>query len=136
MLMHEVGDAVFWLDTDDNIDEKDAIGGILMVAETVGRKYLDRQVYRRLRSETYRSILRRIGRLPLGTSFQRKEILEKIPEKERKTFDNFLQRIKRLGVIKETEIRGEYRFMNQLYHLYVELEALRAEKGKGAINGR
>jgi len=128
MLMHEVGDAVFWLDTDNCIDEKDAIGGIVEAAGIVGRKYLDPQVYRALRSETYRSILRRVGKLPLGTSFQRKDILEKVPDKERKTFDNFLRRIKRLGIISETEIRGEYRFVNQLYHLYVGLEALRAEK--------
>ena len=136
MLMHEVGDAVFWLDTDDSIDEDDAIDGILEAAEVVGRKYLDPQVYRALRSDTYRSILRRIGKFPLGTSFQRKDILEKVPNREQKTFDNFLRRIKRLGIISETEIRGEYRFINQLYHLYVGLEALRAEKGKKRANKR
>jgi len=136
MLMHEVGDAVFWLDTDNYIDENDTIGGILEAAGIVGRKYLDPQIYRVLRSETYRSILRRIGKLPLGTNFQRKDILEKVPEKERKTFDNFLRRIKRLGIINETEMRGEYKFVNQLYHLYVGIEALRAEKEKRGSNKR
>ena len=123
MLMHEVGDAIFWLDTDNRIDEKDAISGILEAAEVVGKKYLDPQVYRALRSETYRSILRRIGKLPLGKSFRRQDILEKVPEREQRTFDNFIQRTKRLGIISETEVRGEYRFINQLYHLYVLLEA-------------
>lgn len=130
MLMHEVGDAIFWQDTDGRIDEKDAKAGLLEAAENVGKKYLDPQVYKAIGSETYRSILRKIGKLPLGTKFQRKEILEKMTEEERKTFDNFLQRIKKLGIINETEIRGEYRFINQLYHLYVWLEAFRAEKEK------
>jgi hypothetical protein len=128
MLMHEVGDAIFWQDTDNHIDENDAKDGILYAAESVGKKYLDPQVYRAIGSETYRSILRKIGRVPLGTKFQRKEILEKMTEVERKTFDNFLQRIKRLGIISETELRGEYRFINQLYHLYVMLEAFKSEK--------
>ena len=136
MLMHEVGDAIFWLDTDDSINEDDAIGGILEAAEVVGRKYLDPQVYQALRSDTYRSILRRIGKFPLGTSFQRKDILERVPNREQKTFDNFLRRIKRLGIISETEFRGEYKFINQLYHLYVGIEALRAEKGKRSANKR
>jgi len=128
MLMHEVGDAIFWRDTDSVIDGDDAKTGILEAAETVGRKYLIPQVYRALRSATYRSILRRIAESPLGESFQRKEVLEKMPEKERKSFDSFVRRIKKLGIIGETEVRGEYRFINQLYHLYVWLEAFRAEK--------
>lgn len=136
MLMHEVGDAIFWLDKDDYIDEKDATNGIFVAADVVGRKYLDSQVYRELRSETHRSILRRIGKLPLGTSFKRKAILERVPDRERKTFDNFIRRTKRLGIIGETEIRGEYRFINQLYHLYVWLEAFRAEKESKGSNKR
>lgn len=130
MLMHEVGDAIFWTDTDGHIDENDARGGLLEAAENVGKKYLDPQVYKAIGSETYRSILRKIGRLPLGTKFQRKEILAKMTDEERRTFDNFLQRIKKLGIISETEIRGEYRFVNQPYHLYVMLEAFKSEKEK------
>ena len=130
MLMHEVGDTVFWKNTDDKIDENDARDGILGVAENVGKKYLDPQVYHAIGSETYRNILRKIGQLPLGAKFQRKEILAKMTEVERKTFDNFLQRIKKLGTINETEVRGEYKFVNQLYHLYVMLEAFKFEKGK------
>ncbi len=132
MLMHEVGDAAFWLDTDDSIDEKDARGGIIQAAESVGRRYLDPQVYRALRSETYRSILRTLGSLPLGRSFRREDILQKMPTRQQKGFDNFLQRIKRIGLIAPTEVRGEYRFVNQLYHLYVRLEAYSAEAYRAA----
>lgn len=43
----------------------------------------------------------------LGQNFKRKEILDKVSEKERKIIDNFLRRIKKLGIIGETETRGE-----------------------------
>jgi AAA+ ATPase superfamily predicted ATPase len=128
MLMHEVGDAIFWLDDDNNIDKMDALSGIIEASENIGKKYLDPQVYRALRSDTYRSILRRIGKLPVGAKFQRKDLLGKVPSKEKQAFDNFLRRIEKLDVIRKTENRGEYIFINQLYHLYVGLETLRAEK--------
>jgi AAA+ ATPase superfamily predicted ATPase len=124
MLMHEMGDAMFWADTDRHIDLNDAGDGMIKAALNVGEKYLDPQVYGVIRSQTYRSILRKMGKLDLGTEFKRKDVLENLTAEERKTFDNFLQKIKRLGVISETEVYGQYRFINQLYHLYVRLEAL------------
>jgi AAA+ ATPase superfamily predicted ATPase len=127
MLMHEVGDAVFWEDTDNFIDTDDAGRGIIRAVENIGRKYLDPQIYRAMRSRTYRTILRKIGKLPLGTDFLRKDIREKMSEKERKNFDNFLRRIKKLGMITDGEARGEYRFISQLYHIYVLLEGAKAE---------
>jgi len=134
MLMHEVGDAVFWQDTDNSIDGGDAARGIFDTAENVGKKYLDPRVYRALRGQSYRSILRRIGKLPLGSSFHRQDVLGMLPDKERKTFDNFLRRIKGMGVIAEGEVRGEYRFVNDLFHLYIQLEAHRAEKESRSPN--
>jgi len=128
MLMHEVGDAIFWEDTDRFIDNDDAWKGILQALENIGRKYLAPQIYRALRSDTYRTILRKIGNIPLGTNFLRKEIREKISNSERKSFDNFLRRIKKLGMITDGEKRGEYRFVNQLFHLYVLLQGVRPER--------
>jgi len=128
MLMHEIGDAVFWQDTDRSVDSADGEKGIIIASENVGRKYLDPQVYRTIGSETYRSILRKLGQLPFK-GFQRQRILERMTETERKTFDNFLRKMKKLGMICETEVRGEYRFTNKLYHLYVMLEAFKALKG-------
>ncbi len=130
VLMHEIGDAVFWEDADDRVDQEDAIVGTIVAAENVGRKYLDPHVYRALRSETYRSILRTIGKQPLATTFQRKRVLAQLPETDRKGFDNFLRRITKLGVVRRTEVPGEYTFVNQLYHLYVRMEAFRAERDR------
>ncbi|MDZ7262706.1 MAG: hypothetical protein ONB05_11455, partial [candidate division KSB1 bacterium] len=112
------------------IDETDALEGIFVAADNVGRKYLAPQVYQALRSKAYHSILRKLGKLRLGTSFVHKELQEKLSSEEQKKFDNFLKRARELGVIVREEERGEYRFANQLYHLYVMSEALRAEKGR------
>ena len=124
MLMHELGDAIFWLDKDNHIDKGDALSGLFEAAKIVGKKYLDPQVYQVLKSETYRPILKKIGKIPLGKRFQRKNILENASEKESKTFDNFLFKLKTLGIINKTENRGEYKFANMLYHLYIGFGAI------------
>ncbi len=128
MLMHEVGDAIYWNNSDEHIDKKDAQSGILIAAKNVGMKYLDPHVYRTLRSETYRSILRKIAKLEIGTIFHRKEILGKINKSERGKLDNFIKKMKDLGIIRGTDAFGEYVFANQLYHLYFWLEAYSADK--------
>jgi len=124
MLMHEIGDAVFWQDTDSNIDIRDAKQGIEEAARTVGKKYIDPQISKVLRSKTYSSILWRIGKkLPIGGAFKRQELLKEIPADEQKNLDNFLNRIKKLGIVDDAEVKGEYRFVNPLFHLYVWYEA-------------
>ena len=130
MLMHEIGDAVFWQNTDDSIDIKDAKSGITEAAKIVGRKYIGAQVSSIFRSETYASILLRMGKkVPIGATFKRQELLkENAPEKEQKNLDNFLSKIKKLGIMDDAEVRGEYRFVNPLYHLYVWYEARKTSK--------
>lgn len=125
MLMHEVGDAVFWQDSDNHIDTIDARKGITEAARNVGRKFIGTQVSNVLRNRTYSSILMRMGKkLPIGATFKRQELLKQnASEKEIKNLDNFLNKIKKLGIMKDAEGRGEYIFVNPLYHLYLWYEA-------------
>ncbi len=134
MLMHEVGDSVFWQDTDYNVDESDAINGIREAARSVGKKYIDPQVSKVLRNKTYNSILSKISQIPsgFGATFERQEVLDTIPEKERKNLDNFLQRSRKLGIIEAGETRGEYKFVNPLYHLYIWYEAKNGISSSGS----
>jgi len=99
-----------------------------------GRKYIDPQISNVLRSKTYSSILWRIGKkLPIGVTLKRQELLkENAPEKERKNLDNFLNKIKKLGIMQDADVRGEYRFVNPLYHLYLWYEAKNKIKNKTA----
>lgn len=131
ILMHEIGDAVFWWDEDGRIDEKDAAYGIFDAADRIGKKYLDPKVYRTIRSERYRSILRKLGGSEEPISFfRKKEIESKLNEEERKVFNNFLQKMKKLGIIvPDIEAsRGSYRFVNELYPVYIWMENQRFKK--------
>lgn len=124
MLMHEVGDAIFWQDTDNYIDEGDALAGIMEAAQVVGRKYIAPKVSSLLKSKTYASILQIIHKkAPLGGMFSRQQILEATPAGGQKNLDNFLKRSRELGIIEVREARGEYKFVNPLHQLYVWYEA-------------
>lgn len=127
-LMHEIGDAVFWIDSNRDIDTDDANAGVIEAAENVGRKYLDRQVYDAVRSRTYVSILRKLARTPLGSVIRRAEALASMSDTEKRNFDNFVTRMRSLGVLGPGEERGTYTFASELYRLYFFLEALRASR--------
>jgi len=130
LLMHEIGDATFWADEDSVIDEDDAVGGILNAAEAVGKKYLDPKVYRAIRSERYRSILRKLGgEYKFAETFKKKEVEANLTELEKKVFHNFLIKMRKLGVI-ESDLEsgsGAYRFVNEMYPLYIWRESERSK---------
>jgi hypothetical protein len=124
ILMHEIGDSVFWGFTNDSVTKSTAVKGVIEAADRIGKKYLDPKVYRAVRSERYRSILRKIGE-DIKMGFHKRDILEKLKEKEQKVFDNFLKRLIDLGIIiKDIEKgRGHYKFVNDLYSIYIWLES-------------
>lgn len=122
VMWHELGEAVFWADEDERIDFRDVGVGIVEAADNVGRKYLKRQLYDELRSDVYRNILDYIGTVPLGVPIERKIALSHLSEREARNFDNFVQKMRNLGVLKQGDARGEYRFTSFLYHFYVFLQ--------------
>lgn len=130
MLMHEVGDAVFWQDKDNYIDGGDALGGILEAAQIVGKKYVDPQISSLLKSKRYASILSKISWMELGGTFARQDIFKWVPEKEQNNLDNFLRRSRELGIIEAAGTRGEYKFVNPLYHLYMDFRRMELETSK------
>ena len=129
-IMHIIGDAVFWIDRDNVVDINDAFQGILIAAEDIGKKFVDQQVYRALRSKDYHSILNKLGRANFDLAFKKKDIEEHLTSSERKKFNNFLQRMKKLKVIKSGDERGEYIFTNRLIRLYILLNSIEQETKK------
>lgn len=130
ILMQEIGDAVFWEDIDCHIDLNDATDGIISAAERIGKKYLDPKVYRAIRSTRYKSILRKLGEDPIGIAFTKREIEEKLDENEKKVFHNFLTKMRELGIIISDKERGKgsYKFVNNLYPVYIYLESQRYKR--------
>ena len=128
VLAHEIGDAVFKIDLDDHVSESDVLAGALTAAEIVGRKHLEPQVFQAIRSERYRAILRKVPAEPFDIGFKRSDLKQGLNAQEINVLDNFLTRMKKLGVIHPDPEggRGAYRFNNHLHYLYFWLEAERA----------
>lgn len=125
ILMHEIGDAVYLLDDDSNIDIKDAVLGIVSAAEQIGRKYLDPKVYRAIRSERYRTILRKLGDEFKDMCFRKQEMERMLSESEKKVFHNFLRRMTELGILVHDREGGpgSYRYVNNIYPIYIRMES-------------
>lgn len=132
IMMQEIGDATYRKDSDAHIDKEDAFRGILSAATVIGEKYLSPKVYRTIRSKPYRSILRKMGQKGIDTRFNRKEISEVLNAEEIRVFDNFLRKMKELGIIVNDieEGRGHYKYINALYPVYISMESL-AYQNKG-----
>jgi len=123
VLAHEIGDAVFKADMDNQIDSNDAARGIDIAADIVGRKHLEPQVFRVIRSGRYRTILGKVGKDFFGFSFQRSKVRSHLNKDEVRVFDNFLRRMTDLGVVVREPEKGAgyYRFSNFLHYLYFSI---------------
>ncbi|MCE2557900.1 MAG: ATP-binding protein [Acidobacteria bacterium] len=126
VLAHEIGDAVWRTARTREVRTTDVSSGIAAAAEVIGRKLLEPRIFRAVRSERYRAILRRIAAVP-RTRFTRAELLERLPEEEKRVLDAFLRRMKALGALQsDPQVKGGYRFPNRLHALYFFAEASRA----------
>jgi hypothetical protein len=131
-IMHLIGDSAFWLDKDGKIDEDDAIEAAIAAAEEVGRKYVDQQIYKALQSSDYRSILAKVGELSASRmNFQREEVVKGLSQDQKRKFDNFLQKMKTLNVIRSGDVRGEYIFNIRMVRFYIWLKTRRDQGAKG-----
>ena len=128
ILAHEIGDAVWRTARGLEINSREVREGILTAADLIGWKLVKAQVFRAICSERYRSILRkRAGALRMR--FRRSEVMERLSDNERKVMDNFLRRMKSLGVLEtDPEGKGRYRFPNLLHMLYFWMESQRVSR--------
>ncbi len=128
ILMQEIGDAVYATDADSKVDIHDATTGILMAASRIGYRYLEPRVYKTVRSPRYRSILRKLGRHGIRRNFTRREVESWLTEGEKRVFNNFLRRMRELGIIERDPEGGPgaYRFVNEIYPVYIWMEAARS----------
>ena len=126
VMMQEIGDAVFWEDRDGVVSFSDATGGITSAAVNVGRKYLKPNVYDALRSERYQTIIRKLPADSSRQGFTRRQVAERLTSEELRVFDNFLRRLRELGVVEADPQggRGAYRYTNQIFLIYMWLMTL------------
>lgn len=119
-MMHEIGDAVFWLvDVEKLIIDSDiASKGVIQAGHEIGRKYLQPH---NIKSEAYKSILRKLGKNGF-IEFTIEDLKSILDEDEKKKITAFLSRCKKLGIIVQKEGRGAYKFVNNLYPIYYAIE--------------
>ena len=110
-ILHMLGDQAFWIDQDGVIDVDDANSALIQAAADFTSRYVGPQILAELRSAAYRSILTKIAGVdPLQPSFQKSAIADGLEESERRKLDNFLQRMKRLNVLRQGSDKGEWVF--------------------------
>ncbi|MBF0291249.1 MAG: ATP-binding protein [Nitrospinae bacterium] len=124
-IMHEIGDAAFWTDTDGVIDRLDTFSALKVAAEAIGKKYVDQQVYNAIKSKDYHSILNKIAEITsfVSVTFKKTDVLSTLTETEKGKFNNFLTKMRELNVIKPGGNRGEYMFTVRMVHLYILMQS-------------
>ncbi len=131
VLAHEIGDAVWRRAKDLEIESEAIEDGIFTAADIIGRKFLEPQVFRAIRSDRYRLILRKAASKRRGIHFKKSVLEEHLTDEEKKVLGNFLRKMKQLGALTEDpEVRGGYRFQNHLHALYFSMESQRAQQGR------
>lgn len=123
VLAHEIGDAAFRFANEPVISESDATAAVVRAANVVGHKYFAPQVFDRVRSARYRSLLRRIPQEAPSGRFKRSDILSVLDAGERASLDNFLRVMRQIDVLERDPDRGpgHYRFTSNLHFLYLLL---------------
>jgi len=119
--MHEIGDAVFLVNSDDIISIDDAVKGLKNAARNIGTRYIEHKIFRTLNSSRYRSILEKLPQI--GPSFSSSEVRELLSKNEYKVFQNFLRRARELGIILLGDKKGEYNFSDPMTWLYLRFFA-------------
>lgn len=122
-VMHEIGDAAYFLDLDAKVDLDDARKAIEQAAFEVGRKYVEPEVVDALKSRSYRSLLDKLASIE-GDEFTRDALVAESTDDEARKVDNFLRRLKKLNVIRPGESPGEYAFNVRMFHAYLSLRRL------------
>lgn len=125
-ILQVIGDAAYFRNESGKIDLAEAIDSVFEASEEVGRKFVDQQVLRALRSEDYKSILDRLAIQTgpmLHEPFTRRAVSESLSEGERRKLDNCLRKLRDLNVIRSTGRPGEYEFVVEMVRLYLVLSA-------------
>ncbi len=103
---------------------------VISSAKSQKEKFLDQQVLRTLRSRDYHSILEKMSKMSFDLSFRKIDLERELSDSEKKKCNNFLQRMKKLGVLRSGDTQGEYIFNSRLVRLYILLNSIKKNVDK------
>ena len=124
-IMQLIGNAAYWLDRDGRVDAVDAFKAVVSAADEVGKRYVNEQVYAALRSPDYHSILAKIADAAAADRFVKRNVEKGLTEGERRKFNNFLQRMQKLKVLRRGGVQGEYVFNMRMVEFYISTRSTR-----------
>ncbi|MDR0910990.1 MAG: KAP family NTPase [Methanobrevibacter sp.] len=127
-MMQEIGEGVFWEDSDNIIDENDALKGIFEAGMQIGKKFIRPEIDSSIYSPKYRSILLKMGEHAI-ISFKKSNFEKYLNDEEKKVFPDFLKKAKQLKILEQERARsGEYKFPNMLYPVYLAILSIKNDK--------
>jgi hypothetical protein len=132
-MMHEIGDAIFWVDNDFIISDEDALEGILNAGNQIGDKYLKPVIDSKIRSDKYLSMFKKLGDhafFSINDGFTKKDLGDVLNEEEMNAFNDFYNRAKHLGIMELASAKkiGTYKFTNNLYPVYFMIQNLASKQ--------
>lgn len=135
-MMQIIGDAAYRTARGATVGGIDAI---VAAAEEIGTRYVDTQVYDVLKSADYVSILDKIARTdPSDLRFRKSDVEAGLTITERRKLNNFLQKMKKLNVLRLGDQPGDWVFRERMVRFYMWLrsqglaaEARRPRRGRG-----
>ena len=131
LIMQLIGDSVFWNAQEElKINKKIVLLGVADAAEELSKKQLKSKL-NKIRSDTYINIFFKLADNGLLT-FKKSEFKQFLTPEERKSFEGFLKKAKKLGIIEPSGKKnsGEYSFVNRLYLVYFIMSSAQKEDQK------
>jgi hypothetical protein len=85
---------------------------------------VNQQVYAALHSADYRSILAKIGKMVAADTFLKRDVETGLTEAEKRKFNNFLQRMRKLKVLRRGAVQGQYVFNMRMVQMYIMMRSI------------
>lgn len=122
--MNIIGDNVFWKAGHTNIELHTAIDGVMAAATEIGQKFIGRELLEIIESNSYKNILKKIVKNTASDELiiSKAKITPLLTEVESGSFDNFIQKLKDIDVIRGGIEKEEYIFNDRLLRLFLTMK--------------
>ena len=127
-LAHEIGDAVWRVAATPHLSARDLAHGVELAADLVGLGLLDRGVFRSLRDEPDRSLVRQVAEEASEAGAPARK--RRRTERKQRDYETLLRRLDEAGALTAVpDAPGSYRFADRLHAGFLALEARRTSAG-------
>ena len=133
LIMQEIGYSIYWLSEKTTIDEEDVLNGIMEAIGELESKQI-RNIVNQISSDDFEDLLLKIASQK-QQSYIETDFKEKLNLDEYNIWDEFLDCMIKLGVIKTSNRKSnlKFSFSNQFYFTYFWLKSLNLHEESAKI---